>query len=141
MRRRALRSIFLSLVIAASTAFLNSSGAGANDAGKQFAGYTKYTWYHAHYDVNPDGTDVETRAWALKVLTDQGVALAQKASISFSDQLQRVEILSAYTLKSDRRRINVLATNFRMRPTRAMETLRRCSQTSGPRPWRFRTWR
>jgi transglutaminase-like putative cysteine protease len=113
MYRRAVRSIGLSILIATIALLHNLSfSARADEIKKQFAGYTKYVWYRTHYDVNPDGTDVETQAWALKVLTDQGVAQAQKASISFSDRLQTVEILSAYTLKSDGRRISVPAANF-----------------------------
>ncbi len=79
---------------------------------KPFAGFTKYVRYRAHYDVNADGTHVETHDWALKVLADQGVSFANQASISFSDRLQTAEILSAYTLKKDGRRIDVPPTNF-----------------------------
>jgi len=48
----------------------------------------------------------------LKVLTDQGVSEANEASISFSDRLQVAEILSAYTLKKDGRRVDVPPSNF-----------------------------
>ena len=117
MKHRAVRSIGPSIglsILITTIALLQSlsSPGRADEARKPFAGYTKYVWYHAHYEVNPDGTDVQTQAWALKVLSDQGVAQAQKASISFSDQLQTVEILSAYTLKSDGRKIQVPAGNF-----------------------------
>ncbi len=112
MRHRAIRSTVLSFLITAAAALLISPLARADDAKKQFAGYTKYEWYRAHYDVNADGTHVEKQAWALKVLTEQGVAEAQQASVSFSDRLQTLEILSAYTLKQDGRKIDVPKTNF-----------------------------
>jgi len=83
MRQRAARSIFLSFLIGASAVLLSSFPARADDAKKDFAGYTKYVWYHAHYDVNPNGTHVETHAWALKVLTEQGVSAANHSSLSF----------------------------------------------------------
>ncbi len=51
-------------------------------------------------------------SWALKVLSEQGVARAQEASVSVSDRLEKLEILSAYTLKKDGRKINVPPTNF-----------------------------
>ena len=51
-------------------------------------------------------------SWALKVLSEQGVAEAQQASVSFSDRLEKLEILSAYTLKSDGRKIDVPPTNY-----------------------------
>ena len=106
------RSIILALPIAATTLLINSLPARADEAKKQFAGYTKYVSYHAHYDVNSDGTDVEANATALKVLSEQGVAQAQTASVTFSDRLQTMEVLSAYTLKQDGRKINVPPTNF-----------------------------
>ena len=112
MRHGAIGSTILSFLIAAAAALLMSPAAHADDANKQFAGFTKYEWYRAHYDVNADGTHVEKQAWALKVLTEQGVAEAQQAAVSFSDRLQTLEILSAYTLKSDGRKIDVPKTNF-----------------------------
>ena len=111
MRHRTVPSIVL-LILIAATAALFTSHARADDANKQFVGYTKYVWYHAHYDVNPDGTHVETTSWALKVLSEQGVARAQEASVSVSDRLEKLEILSAYTLKPDGRKINVPPTNY-----------------------------
>jgi transglutaminase-like putative cysteine protease len=112
MRHSAIRSIVLSLLIAAAAALLASLSARADDAKKDFAGYTRYVWYHVHYDVNPDGTHVETISWALKVLSEQGVDQAQEASVSVSDRLEKMEVLSAYTLKQDGRKIIVPATNF-----------------------------
>jgi len=112
MRYDAARSIFLSVLIAAVVILLNSLPARAHDAAKDFAGYTKYAWYHAHYDVNPDGTHVETQAWALKVLSEQGVSEAQQMPITYSNQMEKLEILSAYTLKKDGRKIEVPPGNF-----------------------------
>ncbi|HTC30732.1 MAG TPA: DUF3857 and transglutaminase domain-containing protein, partial [Candidatus Acidoferrum sp.] len=110
MRRVFVRSIVLSFLFA--TALFGSSLAQADDANKDFAGYTKYVYYHARYDVNSDGTHVETKSWALKVLTDQGVSDAQEASVSVSERLQTMEILDAYTLKKDGSKIKVPPTNF-----------------------------
>jgi len=110
MRRVFVRSIVLSFLFA--TALFGYSLAQADDANKDFAGYTKYVYYHARYDVNPDGTHVETKSWALKVLTDQGVSDAQEASVSVSERLQTMEILDAYTLKKDGSKIKVPPTNF-----------------------------
>ena len=112
MRQRATRSNILLIIVAAAFAFFNAAPSRADDASKGFAGYTQYSWYHARYDVNPDGTHVETQAWAVKVMSEQGIAEAQQQSISFSDRLQTLHILSAYTLKQDGRKIDVPATNF-----------------------------
>ena len=127
---RVVGSTVLAVLIVAVTAFVSSSPTRARagdatktfaadvektsvgDAKKEFAGYTKYPWYHVHYDVNADGTHVETQSWAQKVLSEQGVADAQKASVSFSDRLESVEFIAAYTLKQDGRKIEVPPTNF-----------------------------
>ena len=77
-----------------------------------FQGFTKYEWYRAHYDVNPDGTHVEEQSWAMKVLTEQGISDANQVAVTFSDRLEKVDFLSAYTLKQDGRRINVPASNY-----------------------------
>lgn len=83
------------------------------DAGKApFLGYAKYVRYRSSYLVSADGTDVETCEWALKVLSEQGVGIANRASVGYSDRLQQAEVLSAYTLKADGRRIDAPSTNF-----------------------------
>ena len=77
-----------------------------------FSGYTKYVWYRSHYEVNADGTDVETHEWALKVLSEQGITDANQGSVDYSGSLQDAEIVAAYTLKADGQRINVPGANF-----------------------------
>src|SRR5277367_1123556 len=106
MRNEAGRSIVARILFVAAALSLGSFVARAADTKKDFAGYTKFVWYHAHYDVNADGTHVETQSWALKVLSEQGVEGAQTAPVTFSDRLQTMEVLSAYTLKADGRKIN-----------------------------------
>jgi transglutaminase-like putative cysteine protease len=79
-----------------------------------FLGYAKYVRDRTDYRVNADGTHVVSHEWALKVLTEQGIGTANQASISFSDRLEDAEIISAYTLKADGRRIEVPPTNFQV---------------------------
>ena len=85
--------------------------AGESKAG-EFAGFTKIVRNHVTYEVNADGTHIETHDWALKVLSEQGLDEANTTSISYSDHLQRAEIVNAYTLKADGRRIDVPKANF-----------------------------
>ncbi|HVC43903.1 MAG TPA: DUF3857 domain-containing protein [Candidatus Binataceae bacterium] len=99
--------------MAAAAVMLNALPASAAPS-KVFAGDTKYLWYHADYALNADGTHVENQAWAVKVLTKQGISSANAESVSFSDQLQKVTILEAYTLKPDGRKIDVPAGNFQI---------------------------
>ena len=74
--------------------------------------FIKYVRYSVRYDVNPDATHVETYEAAMKVLAQQGIPYANKASISFSESMQQAEILAAYTLKSDGRRIDAPPSNY-----------------------------
>ena len=76
--------------------------------------FTKYEYYYATYEVNNDGTHVETHEWALKVLAEQGVEGANRTSVTFSDRLQDAEIRAAYTLKKDGRRIDAPANNYQV---------------------------
>jgi transglutaminase-like putative cysteine protease len=112
MRHAAVRSIVLSFLIAPAALLLSWYPARAAETKKEFAGYTKYTSYRVHYDVNADGTHVETESWALKVLSEQGVSYANSGSVSFSDRLETVTDISAYTLKADGRKIDVPAGNY-----------------------------
>lgn len=99
--------------MAVCTLLLVSPAARAEQANPEpFQGFTKYEWYRAHYDVNSDGTHVEEQSWAMKVLTEQGISDANQVAVTFSDRLQKVDFLSAYTLKKDGRRINVPPSNF-----------------------------
>jgi transglutaminase-like putative cysteine protease len=100
------------LTIATVTVIAPARVRAAETVQRPFSGYTKYVWYRSHYVVNADGTDVESHDWALKVLTAQGIADANLASVDYSDSLQRAEIIAAYTLKADGRHINVPISNF-----------------------------
>jgi len=84
----------------------------ADDSKAPFLGYAKYLRYRSDFRVNADGTDVEVTEWALKVLSEQGIAVVNRASIGYSDRLQDAEILAAYTLKVDGRRVDVPPSNF-----------------------------
>jgi transglutaminase-like putative cysteine protease len=103
------------LSVAASVALVRPTSAATDEAKTApFVGYTKYLRYDSDFRVNADGTDVETDEFALKVLTEQGVAAANQAFVRFSDRLQDATILSAYTLKADGRRIDAPPTNFQV---------------------------
>lgn len=83
--------------------------------GEPFSGFIKYVKYHADFEVNSDGTYVETGDLIVGVLTDEGVDSANQTDISYSESLEEAEILSAYTLKKDGRRIDVPAANIQER--------------------------
>ncbi len=69
---------------------------------------------HHRYTVNADGSYTETIETAIKVLKEAGVGAAKDSSIGYSTSIQKADIVSAYTLKSDGRRIEVPAGNFQV---------------------------
>src|SRR5437762_12364529 len=83
--------VMIGITVAILLALL-ATGARAGEQTKPFEGFTKYVKYHVRYEVNQDGTHVETHDWALKVLSDQGVSVANSASVSFSDRLDGVQV-------------------------------------------------
>lgn len=85
------------------------------EAGDRAAGFTKFERYEIAYEVHEDRTYVEHHAWAMRVLSAQGVSSANDASIRFSDRLQDAEIEEAYTLKPDGRRFDAPSANFQER--------------------------
>ncbi len=64
------------------------------------------------YVINKDGTYSETEDVALKVLKEQAIPRLKQSSVSFSTGIQTAEVLAAYTLKADGRRIDVPKSNY-----------------------------
>lgn len=66
------------------------------------------------YVVNADGSYTETRETAVKVLKGSAVEMAKDASVTYSTSIQKADVVAAYTLKPDGRRIDVPASNFQV---------------------------
>lgn len=75
----------------------------------------RYVRYYLDYMVNDDLTHVQRIEVAKKVLKESAVKSMKKTSISFSTSIQEAEVLEAYTLKPDGRRIDAPKTNFQVR--------------------------
>lgn len=75
---------------------------------------SRYTKYHISYNVNPDGAHVETHERALKVIEERALERAKQTSISYSTSVQKAEIVEAYTLKADGKKISVPKDNFQL---------------------------
>ena len=65
------------------------------------------TYYRAFFNVNLDGTYVATIEHWAKALSQAGVEQVGQASMVFSESMQALEVLEAYTLKSDGTKIPV----------------------------------
>ena len=76
--------------------------------------FVKFERYLATYEVNADGTYAERYDWALRILDKRGVHSASTTSISYTEHTQDVQILEAYVLTSDGRRIDALPANYRV---------------------------
>jgi transglutaminase-like putative cysteine protease len=76
---------------------------------------------HVSYVLNPDGSCVETREQALKVLREQGIEFARQRHVSYSTSVERADVLEAYTRKADGRRVEVPKSNYQLHIDRGRE--------------------
>lgn len=89
------KAIFFLIWLAASCAFA------------QDAGHVQFLKFQADYRVNDDATYTVVRETAYRLLTEASLVSSGKMPISYSSKLEEVDILEAYTLKKDGRRIDV----------------------------------
>jgi transglutaminase-like putative cysteine protease len=70
--------------------------------------------YHVAYAVNANGTATETHEWTRTVLKEPALEKSKTATIGHSTSAQKAEVLAAYTLKADGRRIEVPKDNYQL---------------------------
>ena len=66
------------------------------------------------FHINTDGSYTEEREQAVKVLKAEALEAVKDASIGYSTSIQKVEVLEAYTLKADGKRIAVPKSNYQV---------------------------
>ncbi|HEY5851006.1 MAG TPA: DUF3857 and transglutaminase domain-containing protein [Lysobacter sp.] len=66
------------------------------------------------FRINADGSYTEDREQAIKVLKAEALEAAKDASVGYSTSIQKVEVLEAYTLKADGKRITVPKSNYQV---------------------------
>lgn len=108
MKSRLLRFAALCWFVLSACA---ASSANADEPAELF---TRIEHYYVTYSLNDDHSSFETHDWAMKVLKEQAIASAKEASISYSTSIEKAEVLSAYTIKADGRRIDVPKSNFQV---------------------------
>jgi transglutaminase-like putative cysteine protease len=74
----------------------------------------RYTQFHVTHVVHDDGTSTEHREWRMVVQQAQALEWAKTSTIHHSTSVQQVEVLQAYTLKADGRRIDVPKGNYQV---------------------------
>lgn len=75
---------------------------------------TRFDYYHATYLIHADGTAVESYEWSKSVLKETALATSKRASVSYSTSAQKAEVVAAYTLKADGKRIDVPKDNYQV---------------------------
>ncbi len=75
---------------------------------------TRYDYYYATYHINADGTAVESHEWSMTVLKDAALEKSKSAAVSYSTSAQKAEVIAAYTLKTDGRRLDVPKDNYQI---------------------------
>lgn len=76
--------------------------------------FTRFEHAYTTYYLNEDGSSVESHDWAMKVLKENAVANAKRASITYSTSIQSAEVVEAYTRKADGRRIDAPKSNYQL---------------------------
>jgi hypothetical protein len=99
------------------TALLFCSPAQAA-AGDPLELQTRFDYYNANYYINADGTAVESHEWSKTVLKETALESAKSASVSYSTSAEKAEVVAAYTLKADGKRINVPKDNYQVEVNR-----------------------
>lgn len=74
----------------------------------------RYTTWHIAYDVNADGSFVETQKWSATILKEKALEREKTANITFSTSVAKGEVLEAYTLKKSGQRIDVPKSSYQV---------------------------
>lgn len=74
----------------------------------------RYEYYHATYKAYEDYTQEQQHSWALKVLNERAIKDIKSTTVSYSTSVEKIEILEAYNLKADGRRIDAPKTNYQI---------------------------
>jgi len=72
------------------------------------------TSWHIVYDVNSDGSFVESQKWSMVILKESALENQKTASVTFSTSVAKGEILEAYTLKKSGQRIDVPKSSYQV---------------------------
>jgi transglutaminase-like putative cysteine protease len=100
--------------LAASLLFIVPASVAAAAADEPADLYTRIQRYHVSYSLNADYTSTETHDWTMKVLKEKALANAKETSISYSTSIEKAEVLAAYTIKADGRRIDTPKSNYQV---------------------------
>ena len=89
-------------IFAALVLILTSTFAFAEDEG-----HVRFLKYQADYHVNPDATYTLVQEISYRLFTEVALINSGKMPISYNSKMEEAELLEAYTLKKDGRRIDL----------------------------------
>lgn len=75
---------------------------------------SRFGHYYASTVVNIDGTSIESHEWSQTVLKETALDNVKHASVGYSTSAQKAEVIAAYTLKADGRKIEVPKDNYQI---------------------------
>ncbi len=75
---------------------------------------TRIEDYSIEYTINADGSFTEERTGVARVLKQSAIESSKHFSVGYSTSIQIAEVLEAYTLKPDGRRVEVRKDNFQI---------------------------
>ncbi len=104
-------ALFFALLVSTGLALTGSAFAAAGDPIELQA---KYGRYYQTTLINEDGTSVETIELSRTVLKESALEGIKHASVSYSTSAEKAEVIAAYTLKADGRRIDVPKNNYQV---------------------------
>ncbi|MBN6150137.1 DUF3857 domain-containing transglutaminase family protein [Xanthomonas sp. AmX2] len=105
----ALVFLLLSPCLAAPLAAQSQAAAPAAAAEPEASNNFSYVRYRADYEVREDATSVETDEYELLLKTKAGVDQFSQVRLSYSEKLETLEVLAAYTITADGLRHDVPA--------------------------------
>lgn len=106
---------------AVSTSLL-SAGITTRDPRQETLQDIRYEDYQSHYDINPDYSYGRTYSSLITLLTPSSLNSWQRSSRSFYPESQSAELIEAYVIQPDGRRVDVTAENIFTRPSRESQS-------------------
>ena len=104
----------MKIVLASFLAALVFCSLARAATGDQLDLQTRYNHYYATYLINADGTAVESHEWSKTILKEAAVENAKSTSVGYSTSAQKADVIAAYTLKANGRRIDVPKDNYQV---------------------------
>ncbi len=75
---------------------------------------TRFERFYVNYTILADGTHTEEREIATKILDKRAVLFAKQGYLGYSTSVQKADVLDAYTLKADGRRLDVAKNSYQL---------------------------